>query len=473
MFPDQIVVSVLPADRRAAWLRGGRLIRFFHQGAPAALAHGDIVLGRIRTLAPALGIAFVDLGAGADAGVLALGDSRVPAGRPRDGDAVMVQLARAPTAGKGARLTRRVEIAGRCLILRPRGSGIAPSPGLALAEGAEGLRDRAGTLLPATHGWLLRPSAAFATDEALATEAADLVARWQALSATARAARPPVRLLAALDPVLAAVRDGLNPSLARIVSDDAAFLAELRRSVPAAAPLLRFHQGATPLFEATAINEQLDAALSATVPLPSGGRVTIAETEAVVAIDVDAGAAAHGDARTTALAVNLEAAAAIAVAIVLRELAGHIVVDFVPMRGRGARARVLAALRAGLAADDRQTDVAGFTALGLVEIRRASTGPSLRERLRVACAACAGTGRTTAPAVAAGDGLRALVAAALAQPHRRPTLVAAPDVIDALGGPLAAARDGCAARLGWPVAVRTDSTLAAGSFRLDLDAIRE
>lgn len=473
MFPDEIVVSGLPDDRRAAWLRGGRLIRFFHQGPPTALAHGDIVLGRVRTLAPALGIAFVDLGAGADAGVLALGDATGTAARPRDGDAVMVQLARAPTAGKGARLTRRVEVAGRCLILRPGGSGVAPAPGLALAEGAEGLPGRAGAMLPAAHGWLLRPSAAFASDEALATEAAELVARWQAITATAPAARPPVRLLAAPDPVLVAVRDGLNPSLARIVSDDAAFLAEARRSVPAAAALLRYYHGVTPLFAATAVDEQLDAALSATVPLPGGGRVTIAETEAMVAIDVDTGAAVHGNARTTALAVNLEAAAAITAAIVLRELGGHIVVDFVPMRGRGARERVLAALRTGLAADDRQTDVAGFTALGLVEIRRARAGPSLRERLRAACATCAGTGRTTAPAVAAGDGLRALLAAAHAQPHRHPTLVAAPDVIDALGGPLAAARDGCAARLGRPVSVRPDSTLAPGSFRLDLDAGRE
>lgn len=472
--PDEIVISTLPGDRRAAWLAAGRLIRFFHQGTPAPVAHGDLFLGRVSKRTPALGITFVDLAAGTRAGVLMDGGPRGATDpkrkRPSEGDAVLVQISRAPTADKGAKLTRRISLCGRLLVLEPDGGGITPARGLARAGGCAALAEKAAVHLPKAHGWVLRPAAGHATAEDLAAEAAQLVTRWQAITGAAATTRPPARLLAAMDAVLAAVRDGLNPALARIIADDASVLAEIRQSLPAAAPLLRLHRGAPPLFDATAVNEQLDAALSPAIALAGGGRVTIAETEALVAIDVDAGATQESDARRTAAAVNCTAAAAIAEAILLRELAGVIVIDFVPMRSRNARAGVLDALRAGLADDDRQTDIAGFTSLGLVEIRRAREGPSLRERLSEQCPACRGTGRARAPILAGGDALRALLAEADAAPHRPSRVVAAGDVLAALQGPLAPAMAACAVRLGRPVAIALDSALATGCYRLELVA---
>lgn len=476
MAPEEIVVSALPGDRRAAWLAAGRLIRFFHQGPPEALACGDIVLGRVGKRAPALGATFVDIGddreAGGRAGVLMAADT--PAGadgqrRLTEGCAVLVQIRRAATAGKGAKLTRRIGMHGRYVTLQPAGNGIALARSLAATAEGERILDRAGAVLPRTHGWVLRGGARCATAAALAAEAADLIETWQAIVAAAATARPPTRLFAAADAVVAAVRDGLNPALSRILVDDAEALAELRRELPAAAPLLRLHPAGQPLLVAAGVDEQLEAALAPVIALACGGRITIAETEALVAIDVDAGAARGGDARATALAVNTEAAAAIAEAIVLRELAGIIVIDFVAMHHRGQRARVLDALREGLACDDRQTDIAGFTALGLVEIRRAREGPSLQERLSARCPSCRGSGRAPAPLLAAGDGLRALVAATHATPHRSHRLVAAQDVIDAFSGPMAPAVRACAQRLGRPPSIARDPALPPGGYRVEPD----
>ena len=476
MAPEEIVVSALPGDRRAAWLAAGRLLRFFHQGPPEALACGDIVLGRVGKRAPALGATFVDIGddreAGGRAGVLMAADAPGLAGGQRrlaEGDAVLVQIRRAATAGKGAKLTRRIGMHGRYVTLQPAGNGIALARSLAATAEGERVLERAGAVLARAHGWVLRGGARCATAAALAAEAAALIEAWQAILAAAATARPPTRLFAAADAVVAAVRDGLNPALSHIVVDDAVALAELRRELPAAAPLLRLHPTGQPLLVAAGVDEQLEAALTPVIALACGGRITIAETEALVAIDVDAGATRGGDARATALAVNTEAAAAIAEAIVLRELAGIIVIDFVAMRHRGQRARVLEVLRAGLACDDRQTDIAGFTALGLVEIRRAREGPSLRERLSARCPGCRGSGRAPAPLLAAGDGLRALVAATHATPHRSHRLVAAQDVIDALSGPMAPAVRACAQRLGRPPSIARDPALPPGGYRVEPD----
>ena len=121
--------------------------------------------------------------------------------------------------------------------------------------------------------------------------------------------------------------------------------------------------------------------------------MTIEETEALVVIDVDAGATSGGSPKAAALACDVEAASAIGREIVIRDLAGIIIIDFVPLRRHAERERVLATLRNSLAGDDRQMRIAGWTRLGLVEVSRERRGPSLAGRLTADCAACASQGR--------------------------------------------------------------------------------
>src|SRR3546814_19941654 len=72
--------------------------------------------------------------------------------------------------------------------------------------------------------------------------------------------------------------------------------------------------------------------------------------------------------------LNLSAAAAVARQIVLRNLAGLIVVDFISMRNRGHGRQVVEALRSELRDGPVVADVLGLTAGGLVEVTRPSAG---------------------------------------------------------------------------------------------------
>ncbi|MFO1120214.1 MAG: DNA gyrase inhibitor YacG [Rhodospirillales bacterium] len=180
-----------------------------------------------------------------------------------------------------------------------------------------------------------------------------------------------------------------------MVIDDAPTLSALRAAVPAIAGTLELWSGRQPLFAAEGIDEAIEAALSAQVPLPSGGRLTIEETEALVAIDVDSGATPAPSPRAAALACDLEAAAEIGRHIRLRDLAGTIVIDFVPLRRPAERERVFRALQDALEGDDRRLRIGGWTRLGLLELVRERRGPSLlRQRLTVPCTACAGGDRS-------------------------------------------------------------------------------
>ncbi len=204
--------------------------------------------------------------------------------------------------------------------------------------------------------------------------------------------------------------------------------------------------------------------------LPGGGAIRIAETPALVAIDVDAGARRIGGSEDTALAVNLEAATAIAREVRRRELGGHIIVDFIALRRQAHRDRALGALRSAFAGDRLETHVAGYTRLGKVELTRRRVRPSLRARLCAPCPACAGSGGLLAPEAAARRALRAAAHELSGQAMGQPTVVAAPPVAAALRGPAADALAAVEARLGRALFLREDPGAAADAVRFEIAA---
>lgn len=399
---DEVLISALPGDCRAAALDHGTLVRLAFAGMGEVLAGevraGDLFLGRVAKVAPGLGAAFVEVGLD-HPGLLMNADLPAERPRPAEGEAVLVQVVREPVGEKGAKLTARLPA------LDPR-----------LAEAAR-------------HG-------------------------------------SPRRLLTAADPVEALVRRAAGEGARRIAVDDPDTLTRLRRSVIEAAEAIEPWSSAQAIFHAEGVEDAIDAALAPLVALPGGGSLIIEETAAAVVIDVNSGATSGASARSATLTCDLEAAAMIGRLIVLRELAGLIVIDFAPLRRPSERARVVAALQAALSSDDRQLRIAGWTRLGLFEMVRERRGPTLLQRLGIRCPDCDGRGQRRSPRWAAGDALRELLAASRWTPGLLPNLVASPAVAAALRGPLAAARAAVEQTLGGAIAVIEEPTLAVDGFRL-------
>ena len=90
---DEILISALPGDRRAAARARGALVQLIFDDGEE-LRPGDLRLGRITALAPALGAAFVDVGTGRP-GLLMRTDA--PPGRSlAEGETLLVRVARRP-----------------------------------------------------------------------------------------------------------------------------------------------------------------------------------------------------------------------------------------------------------------------------------------------------------------------------------------------------------------------------------------
>jgi ribonuclease G len=429
---------------------------------------GEVALGRVARVDDGLGAAFVDIGDGLS-GFLNRSDDRSGCRPSGDGDSILVQISREAEGDKSAKLTSSVVLPGRALIYCPGRPGDRVSRRIIGDALRKQLLEAAGSLPRRSGGWFVRHAAAAADLGAIAAEALMLLETWQRIEDLARSAPAPARLWRPPDPVLAAIAYETGPALRRIVVDDAATLATLRSQFPELTFALHLAVGAEAAAALQAIEAGIDAALAPDVALAGGGLIRIAETPALVAIDVDAGAHRLGCGEATSLAVNLEAADAIVREIRRRDLSGHIVVDFIAMRRSESRGVLLRALRAAFAADRLETQVAGFTSLGKVELSRRRVRPSLRGRLSSPCPACAGSGHVFAPEAAARRVLRAALYE-LSGPVGAARLVAAPPVVAALRGPAADALAMVEARLGRTLVVRNDPRLPAGTAGFEIEA---
>lgn len=408
---------------RAALIVNGRPVELHAEIADGRPRPGDIFQARVTAVAPGLQAAFVALGDERDA-LLHVDDFELTReGRPgrqgcsvpeaariemrcRPGDELIVQVVRAPTETKGARVSGRIALSGHLLVFLPDASRQAVSR--RLTEAAE--RERLGALLADLtaqgEGWLARTAAASADGPALQAEADRLRQRWQACLRDASRWAGPRCLLAEDDLLVRLVRDFAGESLERVLVDHeedhvrtGAFMARLN---PSWGGRVTHQAGRVAAFDLYGLERAFDEALEERVELRSGGHLFIEPTEALISVDVNSGSAArHGDPAAAAHAVNLEAVGEIARQLRLRQLGGIVVIDFIDMATTAQRQHVLAALRTALAADPARTHILGMSEIGLVELTRQRHGRGLSEVLTGRCAPCSGRGKSRRPSVAA------------------------------------------------------------------------
>ncbi len=295
--------------------------------------------------APAMGGAFVRMAGGAT------GWLRMAEARP--GDVRLAQVRHWPEPGKAVPLSDRPALKGALALLTPGAPGANVSrsvKGRAARERLEALGAAALAGAPADLGLVLRTAAAAAEDEAIVAETRTLRAEWAALAAEGGAA--PRLLRPAPDAPARALRDWADPAPDAV--DDA----------PGA-------------FERLGVLDAIEALRRPRADLPGGAWMSVEATAAMVAVDVNTGADVSKGAAQRA---NLAACAELPRQLRLRGLGGVVLLDPAPIR-KGARQGVDSALRRAFADDPVDTQIAGWTPLGNVEILRKRERRPLRDLL--------------------------------------------------------------------------------------------
>ena len=127
--------------------------------------------------------------------------------------------------------------------------------------------------------------------------------------------------------------------------------------------------------------------------LKSGGTLIIEQTEAMVVIDVNSAQSTNNrDIEDTAYTTNIEAASEIARQLILRDLGGLIVIDFIDMRSKDHIRKVEKALKDELKVDKAHLVLGRISQFGIMELSRERLSPPLIEKSHVTCDACDGSG---------------------------------------------------------------------------------
>ncbi|MEQ8193736.1 MAG: Rne/Rng family ribonuclease [Rhodospirillales bacterium] len=383
---SELFVNAGPGETRIAWRESGRLSELaVDRGEGGRSILGNVYLGRVAKVMGGLQAAFVDIGRPRD-GFLALPEARPVEsdlngkdGRIGDylkeGDAVLVQVLRDEIEEKGAKLTTRITVPGVFLVLTAGGSDIHLSRHIDDDQEAVRLRGIIEANRRETEGFIVRTAAVGARDEDIEREMISLRERRTGMDTEAEGKAPPLCVYREPLPVHRCIRMAAGRTLARIVIDDRSVYNGARKYCEREAPFLvdkiEFYQAAQPIFEAYGIEDEIETALAPRIDLASGGRIHIGHTAALTAIDIDTGGAGgRGGQEETNVTVNLEAAVEIARQMRLRNIGGYILIDFVPMKRRENKEKVLSVLRDHLARESCPSFVAGFTKLGKVELTR-------------------------------------------------------------------------------------------------------
>ncbi len=322
----------------------------------------------------------------------------------KQGQEILVQIAREPLGTKGARITSHIALPGRHLVYMPTESHIGVSRKISSEEERLRLRN---TILEEkdsfTGGFIVRTAAEGASEQEIKADVRFLSSLWNDVRAQADAAKSPALIHGDASLVERILRDILTPEFKQIWVDSEAEYERVvdfvHRGQPDLVGRVKLYQKETPLYEEFGIQAELEKALSSKVWLKSGGYIVINETEALVAIDVNTGKFVGRTNRLedTILKTNVDAIQEIVRQVRLRDLGGIIVIDFIDMDERRNRNKVLQVLEKALKADRAPSKVLSFNDFGLVAITRKRVRQSLTRSLCTPCSDCDGSGWVKSP----------------------------------------------------------------------------
>jgi ribonuclease G len=417
-----LVVNATPMETRVALLENGQVCELFIERTTHVSQVGDVYKGRVAKLLQGMQSAFVTIGGSKD-GFLYLDEPEAhrlgtedlaededsdaalefpsfPVNLPpvKEGDEVLVQVVKDPIGSKGPRLTRHISFPGRFLVFMPGIDHVGISRKITNPEERERLRALVRSHTQPGEGFIVRTAAIGEKDEDLVSDVAFLRELWAEVQQRTQEGRSPALVWQDSRLLQKVLRDLFREEVASFWVDQEETYQEVvefvRKLHPEWVERVKHFTSDLPIFEAFAIEKEIEAARHPKVFLKHGGSIVINQTEALVSVDVNTGKfVGKKDLEETVYLTNREAIPEIIRQLRLRNLGGIIVIDFIDMMDSAHREAVMKQLQEELLRDRNHARAVEISDFGLVEMTRKRTGPSLDRLLTTPCPHCEGSGR--------------------------------------------------------------------------------
>jgi ribonuclease G len=423
-----IITSVSDYETRIGILENDSLVELLVERPEKERMVGDIYKGRITAVLPGLQAAFVDIG-GAKSAFLHLSDVGAFGGgtdllfdmelddeslaefaskkkdhrlRIQDifqsGQEVLVQVIKEAIGDKGPKVTSEISLPGRYLVLVPGAEHVGVSRKITGWEEKKRVKRLAKEWRPEGFGLIVRTVGEGKTEKEFEADIRMLTRLWRKIKKRVERRTAPSLVHKDMEVTSSIIRDLLSPEVDRVVIDSRREYRKIISYLGAVAPNLRskveYYDQLTPIFDHFGIEPQIERMLDRKVWIKKGAYIVIDQTEALVTIDVNTGRfTGRGSQEATIFMTNIEAAKEIARQIRLRDIGGIIVIDFIDMSLKENRKRLFDEFKVALRRDRSKTFIYPPSDLGIVEMTRERTRPSLMYTFSDPCPLCSGIGR--------------------------------------------------------------------------------
>jgi len=435
---SELVINSTNERISIALLEDGKLVELNESSLKQRFSVGDIYLARVKKIMPGLNAAFIDVGYEKDAFLhyldlgpqfsslnKYLGQVLSKKGKPmpiskfkrlpdinkhgkinevlKQGQYILVQIAKEPISTKGPRLTSEISIAGRNIVLMPFSDKISISSKISSQEEKDRLKNLLTAIRPQNFGIIVRTVAEGKKVAELDNELRALVKKWERSFDHLTMKGIPKLVISELSRESAVVRDHLNGNFDGIhISDEKVFV-EMKDYIRGVAPekekIVKLYTGKEPIFDKMGIVKQIKAAFGKTVSFKQGAYLIIEHTEALHVIDVNSGnrSRSASDQETNAVEVNLAAADEIARQLRLRDMGGIIVVDFIDMHRQDNKQKVYDRMKEAMSLDKTKHNILPLSKFGLMQITRQRVRPEMHIETAETCPTCGGSGKAQPP----------------------------------------------------------------------------
>lgn len=314
---------------------------------------------------------------------------------------MLVQVVKEERGNKCAALTTYISLIGRYCVLMPNTPGkVGISKKIQGAEARDKLKEVVSELgVDDNMSVVIRTVGEGRSKTEIEKDYEYLLKIWQKISDDSKNASVPALLYEESCLIKRTIRDMYTDAVSDVVveGEDAYKVAkDFMRSIDPThvKNVKQFHgKGSSGLFQHYKIEEKLDTIYSPRVDLPSGGYIVINHTEALIAIDINSGKSTkERNIEETAFRTNIEAAEEISRQMIIRNLSGIIIVDFIDMENHHNREKLEHAMLECLKKDKARTQVSKISKLGLMEISRQMLKPSIVQSKSGLCPHCGGLG---------------------------------------------------------------------------------
>jgi ribonuclease G len=433
----EIMISVSSTETRIAILEDGNLVELFFENLENARMVGDIYKGRVENVVEAVHAAFIEIGLEQN-GFLSFSDlgekvieysalaetveTREEGKRPshhrrfkrhersmgnrnrfylKPGQEILVQIAKEPIGGKGARLTAALSLPGRFCVLVPNDTTVGVSKKIESDHERHRLRRIAKQLCPQGFGLIIRTVASGKDYETLKADFDTLLRTWRKIEEKAKTDKAPKLIHKDMGITSSVIRDLFSSDVSRVVVDSKKLYLEIKEYLaevaPGLLPKVELYHEHIPLFDQSKIEDQIERSLSRKIWLRRGGTILFDQVEAMTVIDVNSGRSiGHRDHELTAYETDLEAAREIGRQLRLRDIGGIVTIDFIDLKSDKHRKRIVNELHRELKKDQAVFDILPMNDFGLVSLTRERVRPSLFLRYSEPCPRCEGLGRIPA-----------------------------------------------------------------------------